>query len=160
VGEYCSGLSLTSADNVLVTLYVPNQINEYTPHGRLIRNVRLDNSIEYLWQRIQLCSDRFVVSHETFIPTSLHRVCLVDTSGRIIQCYRGAKGSGVGQLNIPGHLAVDGHGNVLVIDRYNRRVALLSPSLTHLGYIKIPGHELIDPWALHLDELTHRLDIG
>jgi len=86
-------------------------------------------------------------------------VCIVNTRGRIIQCYGGAEGSSVGQLNIPGHLAVDRHGSVLVIDWGNKRVVLLSPSLSHLGYIEIPGHNFIIPFALHLDELTHRLYI-
>jgi len=78
----------------------------------------------------------------------------------MIQCYGGTKGSAVGQLNFPQNLAVDGHGNVLVADEGSNRVVLLSPSLTHLGYIEIPGHPLNHPWALHLDELTHRLYIG
>ena len=60
----------------------------------------------------------------------------------------------------PRHLAVDRHGNVLVADRGNNRVVLLSPSLTRLGYITVPGHELSGPHALHLDLLTHRLYIG
>ena len=37
---------------------------------------------------------------------------------------------------------------------------LLSPSLTRLGYITVPGHGLSGPCALHLDLLTHRLYIG
>ena len=80
--------------------------------------------------------------------------------GSIIQCYGGAGGSGVGQLNNPRHLAVDIYGNVLVADYGNNRVVLLSPSFTHLGYITVPGHKLRGPFALYLDLLTHRLYIG
>ena len=81
-------------------------------------------------------------------------------SGSIIQCYGGAKGSGDGLLSHPRDLAVDRHGNVLVADYNNNKVVLLSPSLTHLGYITVPRHELKQPWALHLDLLTHRLYIA
>jgi len=87
-------------------------------------------------------------------------VCIVDSSGRITQSYGGAEGSGIGQLNEPFHLAVDGYGKVLVADESNCRVVLLCPLLTHLGNIEIPGHELSFTRALHLDELTHRLYIG
>ena len=83
----------------------------------------------------------------------------MNMSGSIIQCYGGAEGEGDEQLN-PHDLAVDRHGNVLVADTYNHRVVLLSPSLTHLGYIPVPGHGLSKPSALHLDLLTHRLYIG
>ena len=62
--------------------------------------------------------------------------------GSIFQCYGGAGGSGDEQLNEPRHLALDRHGNVLVADSGNNRVVLLSSSLTHLGYIPVPGHEL------------------
>jgi len=157
VGGTCYRLSLTSTHNVLVTLWDTKQIQEYTPDGRLMRKISLDCSIGSPYHSVQLAGDRFVVGHSS---NSLQRVCLVDTSGRIIQCYRGARGSGVGQLNEPGHLAVDRHGNVLVTDQGNNRVVLLSPSLTHLGYIHTPGHQLRRPWSLHLDDLTHRLYIG
>jgi len=158
VGGEGYGLSLTSTDNVLVTLGDTKQLNEYTPDGRLMREISLDSSIEHPWHSVQLSGDWFVVSHGW--SGSLNRVCIVDTSGRIIQCYGGASGSGLGQLDVPRHLAVDGHGNVLVADQSNNRVVILSPSLIRLGYIKISGLEMSQPWPLHLDKLTHRLYIG
>ena len=85
---------------------------------------------------------------------------VVNMSGSIIQCYGGAAGSGDEQLNYPRYLAVDRYGNVLVADSGNHRVVFLSPSLTRLGYITVPGHELKEPSALHLNLLTHRLYIG
>jgi len=124
----------------------------------MIREIQLDGSMEYPMHSVQLSSDRFVVSHGW--RESMHRVCIVDTSG-IIKCYGGAQGTAVGQLNYPSHFVVDGHGNVLVADRDNNRVVLLSPTLDHLGYFVMPNfHQLSYPWALHLDELTRRLYIG
>jgi len=87
-------------------------------------------------------------------------VCILDTNGRIIQSYGGSHGSDVGQLNKPCNLVVNIHDNVLVADLGNNRVQLLSPTLTYLSDIVIPGHQLIDPYALHFDELNHRLYIG
>jgi len=155
---YCYGLSLTSTNNVLVTQYNTKQIKEYTPDGRLIREISLDSSIVSPRHSIQLSSNRFVVSHGR--RESLHRVCLVNTRGHIIQCYGGARGSGVEQLNRPRNLAVDRHGNVLVTDQRNNRIVLLSPSLTCLDYIDILEHKLSQPRAIHLDELNYRLYIG
>ena len=44
----------------------------------------------------------------------------------------------------------------LVADWSNDRVVLLGPSLAHLGYITLPGHELRHPYALHFEPLYHR----
>jgi len=64
-------------------------------------------------------------------------------------------------MNSPCHIAVDKHDRVMVADLGNVRVVLLSPTLTHLGYvITITGHHLNTPYALHLDELKHLLYIG
>jgi len=156
IGGNCYGLSLTSTNNVLVTLGRTRQIVEYTPAGVLIREITLDSSIEHPMHSVALSSDRFVVSHRG----SQHRVCIVNTNGSIVQCYGGVRGENVGQLRYPGSLAVDQHDNVLVGDYSNDRVVLLSPSLTHLGYIHIPGYKLRVPYALCLDKLTHRLYIG
>jgi len=158
VGGGSEGLSITSTDNVLVTLSRFRLIKEYTPDGGLIRVISFDNSIEFPQHSVQLSSNLFVVSHGW--TGTLHRVCIVDTRGHIIQCYGESPGSGIGQLDFPGYLAVDRPGNVLVTDSLNNRVVLLSPLLTQLGYIEIPGHELNQPYALHLDELNHRLYIG
>jgi len=119
----------------------------------------LDCSIEHPLQCIQLSSDRFVVCHGWW-STNQSRVCIIDTSGHIIQFYGGRRGPNIGQMMTPSKMAVDKHGHVMVADWHNSRVELLSPTLTHLGYIQIPGYELKGPRALHLDELNHRLYIG
>jgi len=164
VGGQGFGLSLTSTCNVLVTLSDTKRIKEFTPDGGLIRYFILDRSIEYPQHCVHLSSGGFVISHGWqggHYSESLHQVCILNSStGSIIQCHGRSSGSGVGQLNAPVHLAVDRHGNVLVADSGNNRIELLSPSLTNLGYIETPGHRLNQPWALHLDELTHRLYIG
>jgi len=57
-------------------------------------------------------------------------------------------------------LAVDKRDNVMVVDCNNRRVEVLSRTLTHLGFIDIPGHDLYQPNTLYLDEVNRRLYIG
>jgi len=152
----CRGLSVTKCYNVLVTLYENGRIQEYTTHGSLIRDISLDSSIDHPWHCVQLSTGNFVVSHFG----GQHRVCAVDRNGHIIQSYGGSQGSGVGQLGNPRHLAVDIHDNVLAADYSNDKVQLLSPTLTHLGDIVIPGHQLKHPYALHFDEQNQRLYIG
>ena len=153
------GLSLTSTGNVLVTLREDKKIKEYKPDGTFVREIMLENSINDPWHSIQLSSDEIVVSHG-HQDASLHRICIVNNSGRIKQCYGEIQGTRVGRLNHPRNLAKDKDDNILVVDSNNNRIVLLSRSLNHLGYITVPGHELRFPYALHLDELNHRLYIG
>jgi len=52
------------------------------------------------------------------------------------ECRSGIAGSGEGQFNNPGYLAIDAVGNLWVADQGNNRVQELSPSgqyITHFG---------------------------
>ena len=89
-----------------------------------------------------------------------HRVCIVDGSGRVLYSYGGPHGSGDGQLNCPLQLTVDKFDNVLVADHGNNRIVLLSPTLSLLGYIQTPGHQLNSPSALQFDARKRCLYIG
>jgi len=106
-----------------------------------------------------LSTGNFVVSH----GTSEHKVSSIDTNGRIIQTYGGYLGSTLSMKYKRYHLAVDMHDNVLVAMCMcsQHKVQLLSPTLTSLGDIVIPGHDkLNEPFSFHFDELNHRLYIG
>jgi len=152
------GLSVTKKYNVLATLFTQRTIEEYTSNGNCIRIINLDINMDYPCHCFELSNDQFVVSHGC--KDTLQRVCIVDNNGRIIQSYGGPTGSGVGQMHGPSHIAVDKHGHVIVADQFNDRVVLLSPTLTHLGYILIPGYKLYGTWAIHLDTLHNRLYFG
>jgi len=154
VSGTCHGLSVTNCYNVLATSIDTGRIQEFTTHGRLIKKIRLHSSIVKPIHCVELSTGNFVVSH---IGTR-HRVCIVDTSGRIIQSYGGSPGSGVRQLDNPCHIAVDRNDNVLVDDILN--TDLSRPTLTYLGDIVIPGHQLNHPSVVHFDELNQRLYIG
>ena len=122
MGGECGGLSLTRNGNVLVALWDTPQIHEYSQYGSVIRVIILNESMEGFQHSIQLPSYQLVVSLGW--DESLHRVCIVDMSGGIIQFYGGSKGSGAFQLSYPRDLAVDRYGNVLVADCCNKRVVL------------------------------------
>jgi len=144
---------VTKCYNVLAILNETGRIQEYTTDGSLVREISLDSSINHPQHCVQLSTGNFVVSH----GGGQHRVCIVDTSGHIIQSYGG---SGTGLLSNPRQLAVDKHDNVLVADRGHDRFQLLSPALTYLGDVVIPGYQLKHPYAVHFDELNQRLYIG
>ena len=151
------GLSVTRNHHLLVTLESSKRIREYTTHGDVTREINLDVSIDYPRHSIELSSGQFVVCHA---DSTQHRVCTVDTSGRIVQSYGGRKGSSAGQPNGPSCLAVDKRGYVLVADYYNQKVQILSPALTHLCDVTLPEHKLHWPCCLHLDEQRGRLYVG
>ena len=157
VGESPCGLSVTRNHHLLVTLPRTNRIREYTTHGDVRREINLDVSIDYPEHSIELSSGQFVVCHW---GDTQHRVCTVDTSGRIVQSYGGPPGSSAGQLNGPRCLAVDKRGYVLVTDLFNNKVQILSPALTHLCDVTLPEHKLRGPCRLHLDEQRERLYVG
>jgi len=153
----CELLSLTKTYNLLVTSSKSKQIREYSPDGSLISEIRMHPSMDGLQHCVQLSDDRFVVSHQ---GTMLCRVCIVDGSGCIVQSYGGLNESDIGRMSGPCQVAVDKHDRVIVADCNKDRVELLSPTLTHLEYIQIPGVTLNGPHALHLDELNRRLYVG
>jgi hypothetical protein len=163
VVDWPGGLSVTTNHHLLVTACIhrfsPSRdaIYEYTTRGSLMREISLDVSIDGPLHSIELSSGQFVVCHD---GRTQHRVCTVDTSGRIIHSYGGPKGSSAEQLYGPSCLAVDEHGCVLVADGNNHKVQILSPALTHLGDVTLPQHKLHRPHRLHLDELNGRLYIG
>jgi len=131
------------------------QIQEYTPFGRLIREINLSMCIDSPYHTIQLSNDQFVVSRFDGQNIGESGVCTIDMNGHIMQSYGGQPGSDVGQMYSPRQIAVDKHGYMMVADSRNHTVELLSPSLTHLGYMEIPGHQLNGPTSLHLDELNN-----
>jgi len=64
----------------------------------------------------------------------------------------------------PRGLAVDSQDYILVLDMYNNRVEVLSPTLDHIGYIALLGSDeplvFNQPAAMHLDEQNRRLYVG
>ena len=160
VGGRPWGLHVTRNHHLLVTLpELLQRIHECTTHGSVMR--RNQSGCHYgqtTTLNRTLSSGQLVVCHGGY--HTIHRVCTVDTSGRIVQHYGGPPGSSAGQLNGPHCLAVDKRGYVLIADWFNNKVQLLSPELTHLCDITLPDHMLGGPWRLHLDDVNDRLYFG
>ena len=134
LGLYHFSLSLTPSFNVLAAVdYMETcrQIREYSPDGKIIREINLDSSMQDLHHGILLANDKFIVCHGDK-KKSQCRVCIVDINGHVVESYGGAPGSGVGQMKYPRHMAAYKHSCVFIADSETIRVELLSPSLTHL----------------------------
>ena len=160
-GEEPAGISITSgASNVLVTCGGLRKLIEYTSHGVVVREIRLDGSIPHPFHASQLYGDIFVVHGEMF--DELNRLCIVANDGSVKASYGGAPGNTKGQLQRPRHLAIDMQGNILIADCLNARVLILKSSL-------VDGRELLtkredgkrfDPRRLCFDESRTQLYIA
>ena len=137
VGGIESKLSIAKNGNVIVASWRPARIFEYTSFGNLVREIvvnRFDANLIGLQHAIQLEGDKFLVCHTT---STRHRVCMIDYYGRVINCYGGNKGSGIGQLDLPSHLAIDRNGFIFVLDRDNNRIVQLNSLLEYISEIEI-----------------------
>jgi DNA-binding beta-propeller fold protein YncE len=154
VNDAPRGLSVNSVHNVLVTCWNMRKINEFTTDGKLIREIRLQADIVHPRHTFELITDQFVVCHGDY-NDAVHRVCIVNSNGCILQSYGGSPGSGSGQLIGPCRLSVNGY--IFVADLNNDRVLMLSPNLTFSRTV-VSG--LRGPLRLRFDEQTGRLYIA
>jgi len=113
----------------------------------------------YPWHGVQLATGRVVVCHG-FGSNTLHRVCVVGDDGKVTCSYGDQRGSDVGQLYGPRHMAVDKDSQfIFVADYNNRRVPLLSPSLQFVRYVYV-GEGLPQPSQVYFHQSTRRLFVG
>lgn len=131
VNDKPASLSVTDAHCVLVTCGQVRKIKEFTTDGQLLRQLQLSKDVVSPWRAVQLSGGKFIVCHGAF-RDPLHRVCLVDPEGQVVQSYGGPPGSGDHEMNVPWHLAVDSSKFVYVADLNNYRVLLLSPSVSYI----------------------------
>jgi len=155
-----SGLSVNTAHNVLVTYRNVRRIKVFSSHGEVLHNVTFSDDLINLWHAIQLTSGQFIVCHSDH-NNAIHHVCMISPDGRHIDRLQGGqRGSDTGQYNEPRHLAVDNDEFVFVADSANRRVTLLSQSLSHVRQVlsrdKIKG----GPERLCLDVHSRRLYVA
>ena len=148
------GLSVTPEPDfhVLVTCPYALKLKEFTTNGVPIREIRLQEELVHPLHAIQF-NGQFIVAHG-FETDPLHRVCIVNTTGHVTRCYGGPRGSAVGQLDGPRHLAVDSEGNVVIADLGNERVLLLNETLKYVGDLVSTykgNRSKFHPFRLHLD---------
>ena len=150
------GLSVTPSCNLLVACRLPHKLVELSADsGQCVREIALHSDVYVPLHAVQLTTGQYVVCHGGI---HLHRVCIVDDDGRVTRSYGGQHGAGVGQLNLPRHLAVDEDSQfVFVADSDNDRVVVLSPTLEFVRYI---SEGLSRPFQLHFDNATTRLYVS
>lgn len=160
--DYGDSLSVTDESNVILTVLLKNKLNEYSPDGRLIREINLSSEayIRNPARAVKVANGQFVVSHG-FDDDELHRVCLVDADGKLQKSFGGRCGTTLGQLNYPISISVSGYGFVMVADRWNCRVLMLDSDLEFRKEIlSKEKHGLRYPLRILLDESNNRLFVA
>jgi len=151
VNDELCGLSVNTAHNVIVTCPHVRKIKEFSSDGDLLRQLTLPDDVIRPWHAIQTHSDQFIVSHGVS-SDPVNRVCMMSADGRhIVHSHGGQRGSDTGQYDWPWHLAVDDNEFVFVVDKYNRRVTLLSPTLQYVRQVVSPDQLKWEPDRLCLD---------
>ena len=150
-------MSINKKGNIVVSCWNLNKIIEYTPTGSCVREIQvnaIDKTTRCLQHAIQLEDDRFVICLAT---RTHHRVCIIDSNGRMMKSYGRGRGSGIGQMNGPCYLAIDRNGFILVADCNNNRIIQLNASLEIIREF-VPGSVSLHlPWRMHLHENMRRL---
>ena len=151
-------LSVTPSCNLLVTCREPNKLVELSADsGQSVREIALQSDIMNPVHSMQLTTGQIVVSHGGVL-TGLQRVCVVGDDGKVICSYGGQRGSNIGKLYCPCHLAVDTNSQfIFVADSSNNRVVLLSSMLEFVRYI---SEGLSRPDQLYFHQATRRLFVG
>jgi len=143
-----TGLSVNANHNLIVTCCEVRKIKEFSPRGKLLRDVILPDDVTFPQHAIKLTSGQFIVCHGDLFDR-VHRVCKISSDGRhVVQSHGGHRGSDTGQYDVPHHLAVDDNEFVFVVDCRNRRVKLLSPTLEYVR--QVVSRDQLKWWPIRL----------
>jgi len=160
VNDEPRGLSVNAAHNVLVTCPDVRKIKEFSSHGDLLRELTLPDDVINPWHAIQTRDEEFIVCHGG-VGDAVHRVCKISVDGHdIVQSHFGQRGSDIGQYSGPYHLAVGDNQFVFVVDVFNRRVTLLSPTLGYVRPVVSRDKLKWNPLRLYLDTQRRRLYVA
>jgi len=124
------GLAATkqpSDSDVILTCSQTMKIKEYTKFGELKREVQIPSSITQPRHAIKLSSgEGYVVCHGYGADPEQHRVCLLGNTGTIKDCFGSMAGNGKEHIDVCSRVAEDDNQDILVADRNNKRIILLS----------------------------------
>lgn len=159
------GLSVTSHPycHVLVTCRDARKLKEFSESGRILREVLLGEDLLHPIHSVGFhyrhsMDINYVVCHGDG-SDPLHRVCILDATGNVMRSYGGPPGSTAGQLNSPQRVAVDEEGLVLVADRGNKQILLMSSTMNDVRELA-PGRGVdrsSGPWRMSMDAVRGRL---
>jgi len=162
VDDVPSGLSVNSANNVLITCTLVRKIKEFSTDGDALCQVTLPDDVINPLHAIQTVSGGFLVCHGDDCDP-LQRVCLVSADGRhtlTLRCHGGKPGSDTNQYKVARHLAIDANQYVFVADLNNWRVALLSSTLGYIRHVLTSEQFEWGPDRLCLDASRRRLYVA
>jgi len=153
-------LSVNAVHNLLVTCRVALKIKEYTTDGHIVRTVSLPGDVINPLHTVQLRSGQFIVCHG-WKGDAVHRVCMISADGRhIVHSHGGQPGSHTDQYDVPAQLAVDNDEFAFVVDLFNRRVTLLSPTLRYTRQVVSRDQLKWLPDRVYLDTHKRFLYVG
>jgi len=152
VNDRPMGLSVNTSHNVIVTCDVVRKIKEFSSRGVSVREIALPDDVISPWHTMETGSGQFIVCHGGR-GDPVHRVCMISADGRhIVHSHGGQPGSDTGQYDVPFLLAVDDNEFVFVVDRNNRRVTLLSPTLEYVRQVVSRDQLKWGPYGLYLHQ--------
>ena len=150
---------MNAAHNVIVTYPGVGKIKVFSSHGDLLRELKLPDDVITPLHTLQSRSGQFIVCHGSrVLDDPIHRVCMISADGRhIVHSHGAQQGSAIDQYRSPSHLAVDDNECVYVVDVNNRRVTLLSPTLSYMRQVVSSDKLKWKPTRLYLDVQRRRL---
>lgn len=150
MSDWPRGLSVNKANNLLATCSYASEgsILEFTNQGILVRRIKLQPDVTIPVHAIQINRGLFVVCH---LGCDIHRVCIVNGDGHVINSAGRNYGSDIGQFYAPRCLAVGRNESVIVADEKNNRLVLLNADLRWSRCLTSAGSGLSGPVSLHLD---------
>jgi len=152
-----TGLSVNIAHNLVVACHGANKLQEYTTHGSLVREIRLQSAVTNPRHAIQLSTGHYVVSQDV----SPGVVSVVGVDGQVIHSYGKSQTSDVGQMKYPSSLAVTKNDDILVADHDNNRILSINRSMGCVQELALSVDGGIQrPVGLCLDESRGRLYVG
>lgn len=180
------GVSVTVNHSVLVTFVQCSLVIEYSTQGEPLRQIRLPRDVLHPLHGNWLPSGHLVVSHGDG-PDTVHRLCTfnIDANGQATTAVAldGLRSSSINHVNrenildvtkleylvgnggvemdVPGHIAVDGLvGLVLVADVNNSRLLIVDRRLKRCSVLLELAAQREFPVRLCLDETRCRLYVA
>jgi hypothetical protein len=127
-------LSLFNCGHLLITPRdLPKLYHNDTQDGRF-STVDLPPYMSPQHAAVAPDTDSIYVCHTGFDDDNIHdKISEVRWSGEVLRSFGERRGNGIGELDHPCYLIVTPRRNVIVADRYNKRVVLLNENLQHLN---------------------------
>jgi len=127
-----AAISVTSSHRVLVSFGGgSSKLHLFSTNGVPLDTVELHRDITSMNCAVELVPGQYVVTHGRDYD-ALHRICVVNSEGKILHTFGGLRGSHPSLLDTPSGVVVDKDGFVYVSDEKNNRLIVLTQDLNCL----------------------------